>query len=254
MSAHDDFQQEPAPKPKSSGSKVLLILGTIGGLCLLLCCGGGFFIYYKVKDAFSITTNAAEVKKQAEDVAHIDIPESYTPASGMRFSVAGVTMKMIIYQVGANNQGGLVLMEMNQPGADPKQVREQMLQQMRQQQSQGGGFNSNINAQSTETKIFKINGEQAEFDFIKGTRAGDATVMRQIVGTFPGKNGTVMFMLIIPDSDYDEETVVKMIMSIRVPGSEATTEVSGESETDEGMSEKEGEGAGEKEGEAEKTE
>lgn len=257
MSTHDDFQQEPVPQgKKSSGNKVLLILGTIAGLGLVLCCGGPAIVYVmfkdaivqKIKNTFDLTTDPEEVKGRSEEIAHLDIPENYTPVSAVRFSI-GFTMKMIVYQSGSNNQGALVLMEMemNQPGMDRKQMREQMLQQMRSQQANGGpgGFNSQIVAQSTETKTFKVNGEDVEFDFVKGTRPGDSsgTIYRQVTGTFQGKNGIVMLMLFIPDSEYDEEAVSKMIQSIRVTGSEPATEPSAESRSDEDMPE---EGAAEK--------
>jgi hypothetical protein len=244
MSTHDDFHQEPVPPaPKKSGSKVLLIVGTIVGLGLVLCCGAPAIVYVvfkdaimkKIKDTVDVTTEPAEVEARSEEVAHLDIPESYSPMSAVRLSFGVFTMKMIMYQGGANNQGGLVLMEMDQPGMDRKQMRDQMLQQMRQQQAQGGpgGMQTQIVAQTTETKMFKINGEDVEFDFVKGTQPGNSTVVRQITGTFRGRNGTALLMLIIPDSEYNEDAVIKLIKSIRVPGSDGATEVSAESTTDE---------------------
>src|SRR5262245_37677697 len=107
MATHDDFSQEPAPQAKkSSGSKVLLILGTIAGLFLVLCCGGGGIGYYmlkdKIKDAFSMWTEPAEIKKQSEEVITMELPAGYTPVSGMRISPGVFTMKMFIYQGGTN--------------------------------------------------------------------------------------------------------------------------------------------------------
>jgi hypothetical protein len=236
MSTHDDFQQEPVPPaPKSSGSKVLLILGTIFGLGLVVCCGGGTMAYFwiraKVGDSFSMSYSADEVKANGEEVAHIDYPDSYKPVFSMRISPpGGFSMKMIMYQVGSSNQGVLMLMETDQPGADPKQMREQMLQQMRSQQAGAGGMNTQIVAQSTETKMFEINGENVEFDFVKGTRPGDPTVFRQVTGTFGGRKGTVLLMLLVPDSEYDEEAVKKMITSIRVPGKPAGSDASTDSQ------------------------
>src|SRR5207248_8114253 len=64
----------------------------------------------------------------SSDVCSSDL---FSPMSAMRFSPGIFTMKMIIYQGGTNSQSGLVLMEMIQAGANPKQMRDQMLQQMR---------------------------------------------------------------------------------------------------------------------------
>ncbi|HEY3968452.1 MAG TPA: hypothetical protein VGM05_28145 [Planctomycetaceae bacterium] len=259
MATHDDFQQEPAPQAKkSSGSKVLLILGTIAGLGLVVCCGGAGFLYYKFKDAISVTKDPVEVKKQTEELVTIEIPSTFTPLASTRVATPVVNMKMIMYQSGAGNEDAMVLMEMSAPGADPKQMRDQMLQQMRTQQAQGSGFNSQINAQSKETRKFKINGDDVEFDFIKGTRGSDPTVYRQIVGVFQGRNGFILLMLMIRDSDYDEEAVLKMIKSIRVPGSDTPTEVMddsmGESSSEEGMPEKEDGAADESETAPDKSE
>ena len=232
MATENSIPDDAAPvgKKKGSGSKVILVLGVIFGLCCLACCGGGVFIYYKLKDFVSISTDKEVVKADAESIVHVDYPPHLQPMSSfqMKPGILPVSMKMVMFQSDSSGQDGFVIMEMdmNQPGQDPKLVRQQMLQQMRSQQSGGGnGFNQQITAQSTVTRKFNINGEVVEFDFVAGTRSGDPTVYHQVTGTFAGKKGTVLVMYITPDAKYNEEEVIKLILSIRIPGSELPTEL-----------------------------
>ena len=228
MSMHDDLQAEQPPKRgMSSTAKVLLVLGSIAGVCLLLCCGGGAFFVYKAKDMISMTDVPQEIKQRTEEIAHVEVVDEFKPIQAMKIAVPNVmTMKWVIYAKGEKQQSILMLMEMNKAGmaveggAGAKRQRDEMLEAMRQQQG-GGKFNTAIKEESTETRVFTINGEKVEFDFIKGTRPGAAGGVRQVVGVFSGKAGVVMFMLIVDESDYDETAVVKMIKSIRLPGQPA---------------------------------
>jgi hypothetical protein len=240
MSTTDDFNDPQPKKGMSSTSKVLIILGSIGGLCLLACCGGGAFLFYRLKDNFAMSSDPAVVKKSTEEIVLIDVPSDFTPTQSMKISMMGVSMKWAIYTKGGGNDSMMMLMEMNQPGmaaqggVGAKQQRDQMLQAMRQQQAQQGGagqFNTEINEQSVKSRKFKINGETVEFDFIKGTRPNGGDV-HQVVGVFPSRGGgVVMLMLIVPADGYDEESIVTMIKSIRMDASTpagSVTEVEGD--------------------------
>src|SRR5262249_35057590 len=160
-------------------SKVLLILGSIAGVCLLACCGGGIFLYIKAKDAIQnfaqnfTTTDPEEIRQRTAEIMHIDIPEEFPPLRAFNFFV----MKQILY--GKEASGSMVMiMEINQQmqgaqgGANMKQQREQMLRQMRQQQQQqgqgAGNMDTEITEESSETREFTINGEKVPFEFIKG--------------------------------------------------------------------------------------
>jgi hypothetical protein len=237
MSTQDDFRDErPQKQGMSSTAKVLVVLGSIAGVCLLACCGGGIFLYMKAKDAIQnfaqnfTTTNPAEIRDRTADIVHIDIPEEYPPIRAFDFFV----MKQIIY---GKEQGGspgamVMIMHIDQPvprGQGPaaaKQQRDQILRQMREQQKgqQGGNINTDLTEQSSETREFTINGEKVPFEFIKGTAANGGTPMRQVVGVFPGRSGMVMVMVMVPESEYNEEAIVKMIESIRLPADDDTAD------------------------------
>lgn len=141
---------------------------------------------------------------------------------------------MIIYGK-PGSQSMIMIIEINEAaqgrqGTDLKEQRRQILRSMRQQQQgQPGGQPGNVNAEmdeeSSETREFTVDGQKVPFEFIKGNSGGTPT--RQVVGILPGRQGMVMVMAMIPESDYDEELIVKMIQSIRLPAEEADDESEG---------------------------
>jgi hypothetical protein len=236
MSTQEDFLNEPPRKQgMSSTAKVLIVLGSIAGLCLLACCGGGIFVWFKAKDAIQnfaanfTTNNPEEIRTRTAKIVHIDVPKELPPMHAFDWFV----MKQILY--GNPNKGSmLMIMEVNQAATGAqgaKQQRDAMLQQLKQQQGQQpGNVNTDINEESSETREFTIDGEKVPFEFIKGTARG-GTASRQVVGVFQGRQGSmIMLMLMVPESDYDEAAVVRMLESIRLPGDDMDDESTSGSE------------------------
>ncbi len=217
-----DFQDAPQQKQgMSSTAKVLLILGSIGGLALLVCCGGAAFLGYRFKQNFAIATTPAEVRQQTEEIMQVEIPDEFPPIMGMQLKWP-VEMRLATYGTQGNDAAALVIMEMqalpNQPRGNARQMRDQMLQQMRQNQQQQGQQMVNVIEESSESRDFTINGQKVPFEFIKGKNAEDGTDYRQVVGVIPKGDGFVMIMLAAPEAQYDEDKIVKMIESIRLKG------------------------------------
>jgi len=229
----------------SSTAKVLLILGSIAGICLLACCGGVAFLGWKFQGVVQTfaenftTKDPNEIRARTAQIMHIDIPDSYPPLQAFDWML----MKQIIY--GRQPGPMVMIMEMNEPmqggqgAAGMKQQRQQMLRQMKQQQGQQpGNLNAEINEESSETREFTINGEKVPFEFIKGNANGAPS--RQVVGLFPGRNATtIMFLLMAPEAEYDEAAVVKMIESIRLPAESSADESDEESDMPEHAAPKE---------------
>ena len=222
MSTQGGFQDEqPQKSGMSTTAKVVLIIGSIGGVCLLLCCGGMVYLFYKGQQFVqnAVSTNPETIREKTHAIAEIDIPAAFAPKSFMDF----MFMRMAIYGKGDGDKAVLMLMEMDAQmlsgGKDPKLIRQQMLQQMRAQQAGPSGM-SEVDADSRETRSFTIDGQKVPFEFIKGKSAQHGTEMRQVMGAFPSKRGFVMLMLIVPDEEFDEQAVVQMIESIHT-GAEA---------------------------------
>lgn len=219
----------------SSTAKVLLALGLVAGVCMLVCCGGVAFFGFKLKDtivavAESTSQDPAVIKQRTQEVIKIDIPDEYTPIMTIGIPFGAFSMKEFIYQNKANPAFMLVIVETNQPlpaGKTPQQQREEMMQGMRQ----GQQFSLNMQEESRETRDFTINGEEVPVDIIKGKANGIPA--RQVVGSFSTQKGTIMLLMTVAESDYDEEKIVGMLKLIRLPGDAAPSDKAESDETGE---------------------
>jgi hypothetical protein len=228
MSTQEDFLNEPPRKQgMSSTAKVLIILGSIAGVCLLACCGGVAFVGWKFQDfaknfaANFTTNNPDEIRARTAKIVHIDIPEQFPPT--LAFDL--FFMKEIVYGHPEKSKMVLILefdksMLGPQGAGTAKQQREEILRQMKQQGQQPGNMNTELDEESSETREFTIDGEKVPFEFIKGTARGGGPT-RQVVGVFPGREGMVMLMVMVPESDYDEAAIVRMLESISLPREES---------------------------------
>lgn len=236
MSSSADFHDNPPPKQgMSSTAKVLIILGSIAGVALLVCCGG---IAYFVSQApnwaknmaknFSMTQDPVEVRERTQAMLHVDVPAEFTPQGAMELFV----MRWAAYQGKSGPQSMLIIMEMDKQMVDPQgamnpeQQREQMRQQLREQmrQQQQFGTMEEMNEESHETRTVTIDGKPIEFDFTTGKGKNSQAVIHQVVGVIPTSSGIVLLQLHATDADYNEEAVMAMLNSIRMPADDELDE------------------------------
>ncbi len=226
MSTQNDFPDEmPVRQGMSSTAKVLLVLGSVAGFFLLACCGGVVLLVVKFQGAMQSmaqnlsTKDPDEIRARTAKIVHIDIPAEFPPVIAFDWFV----MKQIIY--GKQGRGSTVMiMEINSEmmggkgAGNVREQRQEILRQLKQQQGQqGGNLDTDLAEERIDTREFEIDGEKVPFDFIKGRAANGGTAMRQVAGLFPGRQGILMLFVMVPESEYDEEAVVKMIESIRLP-------------------------------------
>jgi len=237
MSMHDDLQAEQPRKQGMSGTaKVLLVLGSIAGVGMLLCCGVIGFGLYKGQDiikaiAESTSADPAVIKQRTQEVVVIDIPSEFTPMMMLGGRINGQGMVEFIYVNQANPNSMFLILESNLPSPpdqNPQQKRDAMLKGMKQ----GQQYSMNIEEESTQTRNYKINGEDVPFDFVKGKVNGVES--RKIVGMFSGKDGvTILLMMITAETNYDEEKIDKMLKGIRLPGNATDASPAATAESDE---------------------
>jgi hypothetical protein len=225
MSIQQDWQDPQSQKRgMSSGSKVLLILGGVGGLFLLLCCGGLAIVGYKFKEAVGnlVTTDPELIKTRTQDIVTIEVPPGFKPVQAMDM----VVMRMVVYNGDGGDQSSVfMIMEFDKTmmQGNKKQQQDQMLQQMRAQQAQQGS-NGDIQVEETQTREFTIAGRKTEFSFVKG-KSNDGKAVRQVTGSFPTVDGVAMLFLMVPEEKYDEAAIDRMLQSIQVPASAGEAEV-----------------------------
>ena len=235
MSMPDDVQAERPRKQGMSGTaKVLLVLGSIAGVAMLLCCGVIGFGLYKGQDlikaiAESTSADPAVIKQRTQEAVVIDIPSGFTPVMMVGGRMNGQGMVEFLYTNPSNPNSMFLILESNLPSPpeqSPQQKRDAMLKGMKH----GQQYSFNMVEESTETRNYKINGEEVPFEFVKGKVNGVDS--RKIVGMFAGKDGNmIVLMMITAESSYDEEKIDNMLKGIRLPGkaTEAAPAASAES-------------------------
>jgi len=191
----------------STTMKILLGLVITGGLAIALCCGGS---YWFLRKSMKMTENPAEVTQLAETIAKFEVPEGYKPRAGMSMNI-GVQMKMVAFDRQPDPKSGhLLFMQMTVPGqANEAQLKQSFDQQLKQQ-----GQQQDLTEEKRETKTFQIDGQPREFEFITGVDKNTNKKMHMVTGTFPGRDGIVMFVFAEDDAVWDEARATRLIESI----------------------------------------
>ncbi|HTI50359.1 MAG TPA: hypothetical protein VL475_05390 [Planctomycetaceae bacterium] len=218
MSIQEDWHDPQAPKRGMSTTvKVLLIIGCVGGVCLLLCCGGGVFVYFRMKDAIenAVVMDPQVIRQRTGEIVKIDIPPGFEPLQ----SVNALVMRWVVYGKNPDDGSRLKLMGMDRAmvdSANPEVQKMQMLQMMQQQGTTPGGEPVFVSREAEQREIV-VRGEPAKFEFAKGTAAASGKEMRQVTGSFKTPGGMGLILFVVPEESYDEAAIVRMLESISDP-------------------------------------
>lgn len=193
------------PSGGTNWGKILLILVGVGVVSLLLCCGGGYFFF---RNALEVTQDPVKIASMQKEIIEIDLPPDVQPSMGMNMNFGVMKMKIVGYSPDAGTS--LMLMQMQISG----QTKEQMEDAFKQQTGQ---HNKNFRQESAETKTIKVDGQDTDFIFSKGTLNppnGAPKPVRLITGMFPAKDGMGFIQYSIDEDKYDEAAVIKTLESI----------------------------------------
>jgi len=208
-----DWQQTPPPKQGMSGTtKLLLILGGLGGVLALVCCGG--FIAMGVWAQGLMSTDPAEVRERAGEIAKVDVPAEITPLFAFkmptvfdvaRFSNGESGADVIIAQRGATFE--------QLPKADfALQVETQLAAQSAQ--TPGHPLEPvSIDPATTRQITPTVRGAAATFDLSEGSKRG--ADFWAVNGEFTGANGTVWLRMDLPKDQFTEEQIVDLLEGIQ---------------------------------------
>lgn len=194
----------------SGGSKALLLILGVGGVCLLLCCGGVYWGYQKLAGKFgeAITMDPEKVRTQTAAISAIEIPADYEPKMGMDMTGFGLPMKMVMYGRTGTDEPTLVLMQAPDNAGAGGMNRAQFEDAMAQQ-----GHGQNIQVDSREVRIFDYAGEEYALEFVSGAGGRTGGAARQASGVFPTQGGPAFLTVIDSEENWDDEAVMQMIES-----------------------------------------
>jgi len=215
---HDSFGVPPVKPGMSTGTKILLALLVFLALASMVCCGVGVYIGRLVVKSTTTYEQPAEIREATAAIVDIEIPERFHPDSGMTSLVA----RVVFYTTDPKrehpeSEGTLILTEMGAAVLGETLhdgLRHQLQQQMEKFQrelEQKAGADFKI--ETSEDRKFTIRGKEVTFRFLSVT-GKDAVRWHAVSGTFPGKSGTCLLFVGLPDSEYHEEELLRLIESI----------------------------------------
>ena len=201
-------QWDDAPPPKagmSSGMKVFLTSRSVLGTCCLVCCGVGAFFFYSFMP--KVSQNPADINAARDEMAQITLPAGFEPVNMAKMDNMMFSMIVVDYRNPAVN-GEISMAEFRLKVGNAKQQDEQMHQQL---ERQGFGNPKHLTNTKSETKTIEIKGKECNFNFRQGTDPGTHKKMREINGSFQGKQAPVFIMIQMDESAYKEDAFVKML-------------------------------------------
>ena len=191
----------------TKGTKIAL--GIVAALVLIcICVGiGGFIGLYFVGDQVtqSVAEQPEEVAVIADGIADYDLPPGFSESFGM--SLFGFDM---VAFSGSDEQQVILMMQFPRAaGLNQAQMEQQMEQSMQQQMGR-----QNFNLEVVDEITTTIRDETVTLTVREGTD-DQGQGLRQLTGVFPGKDGTVLLMIMGSQQNWDQAGIDAFIASIR---------------------------------------
>lgn len=185
----------------------------LGGAALFCLCAvvvAGFVINrvgQQVKEGFKTDPESA-ANAAHEIVDSYELPEGYSEQMAMNIMLYSFVM-IAPDPSNIGNGGPIIMLAQFQAGVD----QEQMEQQLRQSFEQQAG-NRGMDMRLVEVKKATIRGDETEIAIYEGSDQNGNSA-RQLITTFPGKNGNAMLMIMGDAREWDQDMIDDFIESIR---------------------------------------
>lgn len=181
----------------------------LGAAVLLCCCAvivaGLVFRQVGKKVQEGVKTDPASASKAAHEIVDYTLPDGYQEQ--MTMDILFYSFVIIAPESSAAGEP-LIMLAQFQAGVDDKQMEEQIRQSFEQQSGRRG-----MTMELKEVKKMMIRGEERQVAIYEGTDQSGVS-MRQLIATFPGKNGTAMLMIMGSPLGWDDDEINQFIESI----------------------------------------
>jgi hypothetical protein len=183
------------------------------GAALLFCCCAVLAAYLVFRQAGQtlqdgMKTDPESAAQAAHKIADYDLPPGYQEQMSMDILFYSFVIIAPDTDTQPTTSPLIMLAQFSQTGMDREQMEQQLRQAFEQQSGQRGA-----DMQVVEVKNMVIRGEEVEVTIFEGTDT-DGYVMRQLITSFPGKDGTAMLMIMGSPSAWDDNMIDDFIESI----------------------------------------
>lgn len=194
----------------NNNKRIWLGLGAAALFCLCAV-GAAILVLMRMGQQFreGMKTDAEGASAAAHAIAEYELPEGYEEKVAMDF----FAYTMVV--MGPEGSGSfsssakpMILLAQFHIATNRVQMEEQMRQSLEQQSGRRG-----LTMQVVEVKKMTIRGEEVDVTTFEGADQ-DGFVLRQLVTTFPGKDGTAMLMISGLTQTWDKEEIDQFLESI----------------------------------------
>ena len=184
------------------------------GATLLFCCGAvlvaGLVFWQAGKQLQEgMKTDPEAAAEAAHQIADYDLPEGYQEQMAMEIMFYTFVVIAPPDSSGISNGPIFMLAQFQAGMANQQQMEEQFRRSFEQQTSRPG-----LSMELVKVEEKTIRGEETQVITYEGTDE-NGLVLRQVITSFPGKDGRAMLMIAGPAELWDQEMVDAFIESIR---------------------------------------
>ena len=201
----------PAKKPMSGCLLASLIIGGLGGVCLLACCGVG--AYFAANFAPKITAVPAEVTAVGKSVLDLNISEDFTPVNSVTMDNFVFTMRIAEF-AHKEGKGKLVLGAMKIKMGDPNQANAQTGQFRTQHET---NMSDNLDVKKTESHEITIDGQKVSVMIGEANDRTSGKGVHTATADIKSPTGQIFFLLRLDDDVWDQDAVLKMFEEAKIP-------------------------------------
>lgn len=193
---------------KNPNKRLWIGLGAAALFCLCAVVVAGFvFVQMGRQLREGMKTDPESASQAAHAIVDYELPPGYQERMAMNFLV--YSFVMIGPESPGTTTGPLIMLAQFDPiGTSQEQMEQQIRQSFEQQAGRRG-----LKMQVVEVKKMTIRGEEVEVTTFEGADQSGA-VVRQLITSFPGKDGIAMLMIMGPAEGWDQDVVDDFIKSI----------------------------------------
>jgi len=182
------------------------------GAALLFCCCAALVAFLVLRQAGKtieegINADPEAAAQAAHEIVDYDLPPGYQEQSAI--NIMFYSLVMIGPEPSTNDGPMIMLAQFSQVAGSQQEMEEQIRRSFEQQSG-----NRSLDMQVVEVQKKTIRGAEVEVTIYEGADSNN-NVVRQLLTTFPGKDGTAMLMIMGPAQTWDQDLIDAFIESIR---------------------------------------
>ena len=185
----------------------------LGAATLFCLCAVGVavLVFMRMGQQFKegVKTDPQAASEAAHAIADYELPPGYEEKIAMDFFV--YTMVMMGPEASTTPSSAarpMIMLAQFQMATNQQQMEEQMRRSFEQQSGWRG-----LKMKVVDVKKMTLRGKEVDVTTFEGTD-DNGFVMRQVLATFPGKDGTALLMIMGPAQTWDKEELDQFVESI----------------------------------------